>query len=216
MVRILCIGDSHVPVRAKDLPVQIYEKLDELTVKSPFHYTFFTGDLINFPKLIDYLNQKTIKNFFNVIGNMDYYYGNHDAPNYQKLVVCFEDNDKIILGLTHGAQVSPRGDHDQLGILAQERRYNIMVSGHTHKEEVFLTNKGILLINPGSVTGAWSFIASGTPSFIELSINVRNKEISVQLYQINKQTRKIENFEYKFTFKKNQIFENNKLFFIKD
>ncbi|MFW9820672.1 MAG: YfcE family phosphodiesterase, partial [Candidatus Thorarchaeota archaeon] len=170
MMRILCIGDAHVPVRAKDLPIQIYEKLDELTEESLFHYTFFTGDLINFPKLIDFLNQKTKRTLFNVIGNMDYYYGNRDSPNYQKLVISFEDNDEVILGLTHGAQINPRGDHDQLEVLAQEKGYTILVSGHTHKEEVFLTRKGILLINPGSVTGAWSFVASGIPSFIDNSI----------------------------------------------
>ncbi|TET57706.1 MAG: YfcE family phosphodiesterase, partial [Promethearchaeota archaeon] len=168
MVRILCIGDSHIPVRAKDLPMQIYNKINELTSTELFDYTFFTGDLINFPELLDFLNQKTKRSLFKVIGNMDYYYGNRDSPTYQKLDVFFEENDKITLGLTHGSQIKPRGDHDQLEILAQENDYNIVVSGHTHKEEIYLTKKGILLINPGSVTGAWSFVASSIPSFIEL------------------------------------------------
>jgi vacuolar protein sorting-associated protein 29 len=210
MVRILCIGDAHVPYRVRELPQQVYEKLNTLTKEENFHYTFFTGDLIKFPELIDFLNQKTVKNVFQVIGNMDYYYGNRESPTYQKLEIFFEDNEKIILGLTHGAQISPRGDHDQLELLAQEKGYNILVSGHTHKEEVYLTKNGILLINPGSITGAWSFVASGIPTFIEISIDNRTKDISINLFQFIKKYREIENWKLNFTFKKRQIFKKNR------
>lgn len=207
MIRIMCIGDSHVPIRANDIPTQIYNKINQLTQTELFDYTFFTGDLINFPKLIDFLNLKSKRTLFIVNGNMDYYYGNRDAPNYQKLEISFEDNDKIILGLTHGSQISPRGDREQLEILAQEKGYNILVSGHTHKEEVFLTRNGILLINPGSTTGAWSFVSSGNPSFVELSINIKNKEIIINIYQMNKQSREFEILESKFVFKNNHIYK---------
>ena len=210
MVRILCIGDAHVPYRVKDLPSQIYEKLNEITDQGNFDYTFFTGDLIKFPELIEFLNQKTRKTVFKVIGNMDYYYGNRESPNYQKLDITFEDNDKIILGLTHGAQISPRGDHDQLESLAHEKGYNILVSGHTHKEEVYLTKSGILLLNPGSTTGAWSFVASGIPAFIELSVDKREKEIKINLYQFHKKDREVGVLESKFIVKNNQI--NKKIY----
>ena len=56
MVRYLIIGDSHIPRRAKELPEEIYEKLTELTEREPFEYTFFTGDLINAPRFIEFLN----------------------------------------------------------------------------------------------------------------------------------------------------------------
>jgi len=207
MVRILCIGDSHVPIRAKDLPTQIYEKINELTQTELYDYTFFTGDVVNFPKLLDFLNLKTKRTLFRVIGNMDYYYGNRDSPNYQKLEISFEDNDKITLGLTHGAQIRPRGDHGQLENLAIEKEFAILVSGHTHKEEIFLTKKGILLINPGSITGAWSFVASGIPSFIELYIDEKIKAIIINLFQINKQTREIVVSESYFILKNNQIYK---------
>ena len=205
MVRILCIGDSHVPIRAKDLPEQIYNKINELTGTTLFDYTLFTGDVINFPKFLDFLNQKTKRTLFKVIGNMDYYYGNRDSPVFQHLNIFSEDKEKLIIGLTHGSQIKPRGDHSQLENLAIEKEYNILVSGHTHKEEVFLTNKGILLINPGSVTGAWSFVASGIPSFIELCVDEKTKEIVVSLFQIAKKTRHITDFVYYFILKNNQI-----------
>jgi putative phosphoesterase len=205
MVRILCIGDSHIPNRAKEIPERIYDELDTLTKDRLFDFTLFTGDVIKFPKLLGYLNLKTNKNLYVVMGNMDYHYGNRDAPLHQKLVIPFEDNEKIILGLTHGAQISPRGDHSQLETLAIEKKYNLLVSGHTHKEEIYLTEKGILLINPGSVTGAWSFVASGIPSFIELKINESTKEISIDLIQIDKRSREI------ITLKSNYFFRDNRV-----
>jgi len=207
MVRILCIGDSHVPIRAKDLPMQIYDKINEITESELFDYTFFTGDLINFPKFLNFLNQKTKRSLFKVIGNMDYYYGNRDLPNYQKLDIFFEDDNKITLGLTHGAQIRPRGDHDQLENLAQKNGYTILVSGHTHKEEVFLTSEGILLINPGSITGAWSFVASGVPSFIEIYVDDRDKDICIKLFQFDKKRREVNVLEIYFTMKNNQIYK---------
>lgn len=207
MYKILCIGDSHIPIRAKDLPIQIYDKINELTESELFDYTFFTGDLINFPALLDFLNRKTKRTLFKVIGNMDYYYGNRDSPTYQKLDISFENNEKIVLGLSHGAQIRPRGDHDQLENLAQEKGYNILVTGHTHKEEFFLTRKGILIINPGSVTGAWSFVASGIPSFIELFIDEKVRDIIVKLFQVDKKTREKNVSEFYFTLKNNQIYK---------
>ncbi|MFX1568292.1 MAG: YfcE family phosphodiesterase [Promethearchaeota archaeon] len=207
MYRILCIGDSHIPVRANDLPMQIYDKINEITVSELFDYIFFTGDLINFPEFIDYLNQKTKRALFKVIGNMDYYYGNRDSPTHQKIEISFEDDKSIILGLTHGAQIRPRGDQDQLELLAQEKGYNILVSGHTHKEEIFLTKEGILLINPGSVTGAWSFVASGIPSFIEIYVDKRKKDIIIKLYQLNKKSGKLNVSEFFFTLKNNKIYK---------
>ncbi|MFW9942731.1 MAG: YfcE family phosphodiesterase [Candidatus Thorarchaeota archaeon] len=205
MVRILCIGDSHIPNRAKEIPEKIYDKLNNLTKDGLYDFTFFTGDIIKFPELLDILNLKTNENLYIVMGNMDYYYGNRDAPMHQKLEIPFENNGKIILGLTHGAQISPRGDHSQLETLAIEKKYDILVSGHTHKEEIFFTEKGILLINPGSVTGAWSFVASGIPSFIELNINESTKEIVVDLIQIDKHSREI------ITSKSNYFYQNNRI-----
>jgi putative phosphoesterase len=198
-----------VPIRAKDLLPQIYKKLNELTQTSLFDNTFFTGDVVNFPKLINFLESKTKKNLFRVIGNMDYYYGDRNSPKYQELLISFEDNDKLTLGLTHGAQVKPRGDHSQLENLAIERKYNILISGHTHKEEIFLTKKGILLINPGSVTGVWSFVASGIPSFAVICIDEKIKEIIIKLFQIDKQTREVIVSESHFTLKNNQIYKKN-------
>ncbi len=204
MIKILAIGDSHLPRRAKSVPDQIINKLEQLVEIEKFDYTFFTGDVVNAPKFMNFLNLITKRNLFVVIGNMDYYGGNRDAPIYRSLNISIGNNDNLIIGLTHGHQVSPRGDRSQLELIAIEKSYNILISGHTHKEEVFL-QKDILLLNPGSVTGAWSFVASGNPSFITLSVVEKTGDISVVLYQYDIKATKFMDLKSYF------VFENNKI-----
>ncbi|MGQ4875095.1 MAG: YfcE family phosphodiesterase [Promethearchaeia archaeon] len=203
-MRACVIGDSHVPRRAKDIPKLIKNKIIELTNKELFDYTFFTGDLVKAPQILEFLNNRTKKDVFVVIGNMDYFDGNRDAPLYQKLRLKLKDGNDLIIGLTHGAQISPRGDHAQLELLAAERGYHILISGHTHHEEIHLTENGTLLLNPGSCTGAWSFVASGIPSFIALKIEENSNHIIVVLYQL-KNNKQIFETIYEF------IFENGKI-----
>jgi len=205
MIKILAIGDSHIPRRAKSVPDQIYIKLNQLIEGEKFDYTFFTGDVIKADKFIQFLHLNTKKNFFIVIGNMDYYGGNRDASVSQKLDLPMKNNEDLVIGLTHGHQISPRGDLSQLESLAFENNYNILITGHTHKEEIFRTEKGVLLVNPGSVTGAWSFVASGNPSFVELTINENTAEIEAILYQLNKSSSKIKKLISFYQFENNRI-----------
>jgi len=204
MIKLLAIGDSHLPRRAKSVPDQIIKKLEQLVEIEKFDYTFFTGDVVIAPKFMNFLNLITKRTLFVVIGNMDYYGGNRDAPVHQNLNISMENNDNLNVGLTHGHQVSPRGDRSQLELIAIEKRFNILISGHSHKEEIFLQND-ILLLNPGSVTGAWSFIASGNPSFITLSIIEKTGEINVVLYQYDIRAAKLKDLKSYF------VFENNKI-----
>jgi putative phosphoesterase len=198
MIKILAIGDSHIPQRAKKIPDQIYTKLTQITNTDKFDFTFFTGDVIKAPDFITFLNNITKRKIFRVIGNMDYYSGNQDAPVFQDLNIALETNNDLIIGLTHGHQISPRGDHLQLESIALQKNYNILISGHTHKEEVILTGKNILLLNPGSVTGAWSFIASRNPSFIVIQIEEKTGIINITLHQYNVRMSSFRNLKYDY------------------
>jgi putative phosphoesterase len=206
MIRILAIGDSHIPQRAKEVPEQILSKLSQITNVYSFDYTFFTGDVINAPNFMIFLKNLTKREIYRVVGNMDYYGGFQDAPVYQNLVLSLESNNNLIIGLTHGHQISPRGDHSQLENLALQRNYNILISGHTHKEEIVLTKNNILLINPGSVTGAWSFIASRNPSFIEIQIEEKASIINITLYQYNSRSSSFRDLNFSYYFDNKKIF----------
>jgi len=203
-MKILIIGDSHVPSRAPKIPDEICSKIKELTKLESFNYTFFTGDLIKYSELIDFLNSRTTKDVFMVIGNMDYFEGNKNLPVYQELIVPFE-KENLKIGLIHGAQIEPRGDRNQLEELAIEKGDHVLISGHTHKEDIFLTEKGILLLNPGSSTGAWSFIASGIPSFIVLYLEDKSKEISASLFQLDRNSHNIKESKFRFILKNNKV-----------
>ena len=203
MVRILAIGDSHIPRRAKEVPLKIIEKLKNLTKEELFDYTFFTGDVIDAPDFMELLTNITKRDLFIVLGNMDYYGGNRDAPIYRELTLNFNGDRRVVIGLTHGAQISPRGDTFQLEQLAIEKGYNVLISGHTHQEEITLTNNGILLLNPGSVTGAWSFIASGIPSFIVLNIGENSGILKVSLFRLKHGD--IQETKHDYLFKDNKI-----------
>lgn len=205
----LVIGDPHIPRRAKQIPEQILNKISDLSGAQKFDYTFFTGDLIDYQEFLEFLKLKTKNDVFIVMGNMDYYAGNRDAPIYQKLKLNMEvsNQNNLSIGLTHGDQVQERGNHQQLEQLAQKQEFNILISGHTHQEEVFLTKNGILLLNPGSVTGAWSFIASGIPSFIKLSIDTNTNDIKTTLYQLDQKRDEINQKNSYFNFQKNNIKE---------
>lgn len=205
MIKILAIGDSHIPQRAKQIPDQIYTILTQIASNDKFDFTFFTGDVIKAPDFITFLNNLTRSKIIRVMGNMDYYSGNQDAPLFQDLKISLESNNDLIIGLTHGHQISPRGDHSQLETLALQRNYNILISGHTHKEEIVLTKTHILLLNPGSVTGAWSFIASRNPSFIIMQIEEKTGFINITLHQYNVRAASFRDLDYDYSFDQKKI-----------
>ncbi len=211
MARFLIIGDSHIPQRAEYISNEIKAKIINLTENELFDSTLFTGDLTKCPELISFLKSRTKGLVLTVIGNMDYFNGNRDDPIYQEFNFEFADGSKICIGLTHGAQIESRGDVFQLELLALEKKYDILISGHTHKEEITLTEKGILLLNPGSVTGAWSFVASGNPCFMTLSTDMKAKEIQCILYKIDQETNNIVELDYNFIYESNQIHRISKM-----
>jgi len=133
---IVAIGDTHIPGRAKEIPQEIAKKVEEL---SPDRI-LFTGDANEYSVLFFFEN---IAPTYAVKGNTDYL----DLPNMLSLNIRGR---KIML--IHGHQFG-RGNYPAL--LNYARGHDILVCGHTHRQETFKEG-GIVVINPGSATGAWS------------------------------------------------------------
>ncbi len=205
MVKILVLGDTHIPRRSSALPEQFIHKIYELSAISKFDFVLFTGDIIEAPNLIKFLKSRATKGFYRVLGNMDFYSGNIDAPIYKKLQFNTSDDKNLVIGLTHGAQVEPRGDQFELEAFAHEKECNILISGHTHKEDVFLSENCVLLMNPGSATGAWSFLATETPSFIVINLTKNNQDINLSLFQLRKNEREMRETFFRFKFAKGKV-----------
>jgi vacuolar protein sorting-associated protein 29 len=58
------------------------------------------------------------------------------------------------IGLTHGHQIVPWADAHSLAMIQRQMDVDILISGHTHKNEVN-EYEGKWFINPGSITGAY-------------------------------------------------------------
>jgi len=168
-MRVLVIGDTHIPERASSLPKQISGFIESQ------HYDFVvcTGDLTG-RGVLEYF--KGLGKKFSVVrGNMDYL----DLPEYDVM-----EFDEIVAGVIHGDQVYPRGNREQLREIAKKLDVDILISGHTHSPDVYMED--ILLLNPGSATGVWGGgRASLKPSFIVLSVEGRS--VSVELYELEEE-----------------------------
>jgi vacuolar protein sorting-associated protein 29 len=87
------------------------------------------------------------------------------------------------IGVTHGHTIVPWGDTEALAAASRRLDCDILVTGHTHTSSV-LEIAGRLVINPGSMTGAYSSLASAcVPSFQLLSISGR--AVTVYSYFLN-------------------------------
>jgi len=86
------------------------------------------------------------------------------------------------IGVIHGHQVIPWGDHMSLAMIRRKLNVDILISGHTHKNEV-VEHDGYYHINPGSITGAIPPTAKDvTPSFALLA--VQGEKVVCYVYEL--------------------------------
>ncbi|KRX03097.1 hypothetical protein PPERSA_10178 [Pseudocohnilembus persalinus] len=165
----LVIGDFHIPTRAADIPEQFKELLQPGKVK----YVFSTGNIGN-KETLDWLKSLS-QNFHTVKG--DFEEEGSDFPEQKTVQV---GNYK--LGLIHGHQVIPWGDDEALLNEQRQMDCDVLISGHTHTQRISKIDKKYL-INPGSVTGAYSPISKDNyPSFMLLVFG--EKSIKIFSYKL--------------------------------
>jgi vacuolar protein sorting-associated protein 29 len=88
------------------------------------------------------------------------------------------------IGVCHGHTVVPWGDAEALASLARRLECDILVTGHTHAATVVEIG-GRIIVNPGSMTGAFSATSSASlPSFQLLSLT--GHSASVFSYSLRK------------------------------
>ena len=169
MTRILILGDTHIPDRAERIP-QPFVKFVESEL---WDYVLFTGDFtsLEVKTWVEKLGKKTLV----VKGNMDYL----PLPTYQRIII----NDHVF-GVFHGHGVYPRGDVKKLAVIAESIKADVLVTGHTHLPFVKSDPSGrVLLLNPGSATGAWSGeLESGPPSI--MLVEAKDQLLEIKLVQI--------------------------------
>jgi len=153
----LIIGDLHIPHRSNSIPAAF----KKLLVPGRINHVLCTGNLCTEEQL-EFLRSLS-SNVHVVKGDFDEISG---LPETKTV-----DIGDFKIGLCHGHQIVPWGDSESLAALQRQLGVDILVTGHTHQNALREAN-GSWFINPGSVTGAYSSLASkSTPSFILMAMN---------------------------------------------
>lgn len=129
------ISDTHIPVRAKEIPQRVFEIFENVD------FIIHAGDFVNI-SVFDELER-----FAPVLA----VYGNMDGPKIRGKLPKM-DSSKVF-GWKIGVMHNPRAlfGMSKMREIAQESNFDVFVYGHTHNPK--MTWEGnILFINPGSPT----------------------------------------------------------------
>ncbi len=150
-MKVLLIGDTHIPEKADDFPEEFAEEAANCDL------VICTGDLTE-GRVLDRLFELAEVRI--VCGEEDYI----DLPEQDLVMV-----EGMKFGVIHGHQLEhiktgnketragkdEEGEIDELVEAAELVGADVLVTGHTHKP--YRTEKdGVVLLNPGSATGAGS------------------------------------------------------------
>ncbi|MFB6209480.1 MAG: YfcE family phosphodiesterase [Candidatus Nanohaloarchaea archaeon] len=164
---IAILSDSHVPNRAPEIPQRLLERADK--ADKAVH----CGDIVS--KEIYYELEESFDDFVAVKGNCERF----DLSTSEKFQI-----DGLEFGVYHGTGIHPRGDHDTLLEIARNKmEVDVLLHGHTHREEIFRSGDTILL-NPGSCTGVGGGSATKSdPTMMEAE--VRERTIRARLLELS-------------------------------
>ena len=162
-MRLLVLSDTHIPLRAKDLPPRVWDAVKEADL------IVHAGD---FTTIDLYYELKAYKDVKAVAGNMD-------GPEVwttlpEKLI--FEIEGRRI-GLTHGFG-APYKLEERVKKLFEGEKLDVLIFGHSHRPLV-RREGDLLLLNPGSPTDT-VFAKVQTFAWLE----VTPQEVRAELVQL--------------------------------
>jgi putative phosphoesterase len=136
MMRLVLTSDTHLPVRAKKLPAQLWEAIDEADV------AIHAGDWVS----VDLLDQLAARSR-QLIGC----WGNNDGPELRARLpeVARASLDGLAVAVVHETGAS-RGREERCEKVYPE--VDLLVFGHSHIPWDTTTPHGLRLLNPGSPT----------------------------------------------------------------
>lgn len=168
---VLVLGDLHIPHRTDALP----EQFKDLLVPNKMQHVLCTGNVCS-KTMEDYL--RTLANSVHIVrGDLDTAGGLAELPETKIVKIG-----QFSIGLCHGHQVVPWGDPESLANLQRQMDVDILITGHTHKNEVYEYEKNYI-INPGSATGAYSAHTTDVvPSFVLMAI--KGDKVVTYVYEL--------------------------------
>jgi vacuolar protein sorting-associated protein 29 len=179
---VLVTGDLHIPHRAADLPA----KFKKMLAPGKIQHILCTGNLCC-RDAENYLRQ--------ICSDVNCVKGDFDDPSAkdtQEYLVVKLENFRI--GLIHGHQVVPWGDRESLAMWQRRLDVDVLVFGGTHQYVAF-EHEGKLFVNPGSITGAFSFLNSEViPTFVLMDI--KEDRLTNFVYQLEGEELKVKKKEF--------------------
>jgi putative phosphoesterase len=158
------ISDTHIPVRARNIPKRVFEVFDKVD------FIVHAGDLVQL-SVIDELEE--LAPVLAVYGNMD---GPEIRGKLTKLNAVKVFDWKI--GVTHA--VGTLFGMGKMRQIAGQNAYNALVYGHTHNPNI-KWDGDTLFINPGSPTNPLPpFIAKPTVALLRIT----KEKITPEIVQI--------------------------------
>ena len=129
------IADTHIPVRARELPRKVFEVFDKV------EFIIHAGDLVDF-SVIDELEQ---------LAPVLAVYGNMDGPKIRGKLSKM--NSVKVFNWKIGVMHDPRAlfGMRKMREIAKQNGFNVLVYGHTHNPRIKWEGK-TLFVNPGSPT----------------------------------------------------------------
>jgi putative phosphoesterase len=135
-VRLLLLADTHVPRRARDLPVQVWDEVEQADL------VVHAGDWVDVA-LLDALEARAAR--------LLACWGNNDGPELRARLpeVARLEVEELRLGVVHetGAAAGRERRAD-----AMHPDVDVLVFGHSHIPWDTTTPRGMRLLNPGSPT----------------------------------------------------------------
>ncbi len=164
--KIVVLSDTHIPVRAANIPKQIINEFEDadLIIHAG---DFQTIEVVN--------NLESYGNFVGVLGNMD----SDDVAEKlsEKIIIGIKDNDKEFkIGVTHGSG-QPEGIEQRV-LNFFEEKLDCIIFGHSHRPFNQKLNS-TLMFNPGSCTDT-VFATINTFGILKI-----NDEIKGEIIKIN-------------------------------
>ena len=138
------ISDTHIPTRAKQLPVAVFSHFKGVDL------IIHCGDIVEQNVLVELA---AIAPVYAVKGNMD----SHDIKEPSELII--EINKKFTLCVSHGTG-SPFDTKERLSKKFRAYKPYMIIHGHTHLPEISAYSD-IKIFNPGSCTNGHDYNSIG-------------------------------------------------------
>jgi len=134
--RLLLLADTHVPNRAKDLPAQVWQAVDDADL------VLHAGDWVDV-RLLDELEERA-RRLVGCFGNNDHGVLRERLPEVARVEV-----EGLAIGVVHETGQS-KGREERMAVAYAD--LDVLVFGHSHIPWDTTTATGLRLLNPGSPT----------------------------------------------------------------